>query len=220
MKKYALNKKRLSKSEVKYLVENNAVIDECYTKSFLELYPSGLEVKNLIYKLPDNNFLFVFGPNSPITPNKGDIYSEEHLIRWIRNKRRMDNDSKLRITSSVSKWRYYSKLSNQLIESVDQLIIGLSQKLSIDIRKLDKSYQSLSLVDTELNKLNLDYIFENLYDELVAYIGEIIIKRVNGVWDINQNFAGGNYPFVTIGLERFQYMPLNVVFCSLNELDK
>lgn len=219
IKKFALNKRRLSKSEVQKLVEDGAVLHEGYTDSFIECYSSGIEVKNLIYKLPDNNFLFVVGANSLTSPNKGDIYSEDFLIRWMRSKQRLEKDSELQITNAVSKWNYYSKMGNQLIESADLLMMSLSQQLNIDIQKLDKSYQSLSLIDFELNKWSLDSILENLYDELAVYVGEVIIKRVNGVWGINQDFAGANYPYVSIGLERVQYMPLNAVFSSLNEIE-
>jgi hypothetical protein len=219
MKKFALNKRRLSKPEVQKLIEDGAELHEGYTKGFLERYPSGIEVKNLIYKLPDNNFLFVAGANSLTSPNKGDLYTEAHLIRWMRSKQRLENDSELQITNAVSKWNYYSKNGNQLIESADLLVMSLSQKLNIDIQKLDKSYQSLSLIDFELNKWSLDSILENLYDELVVYIGEVIIKRVNGIWGINQDFSGANYPYVSIGLKGVQYMPLNAVFSSLNEME-
>jgi hypothetical protein len=90
----------------------------------------------------------------------------------------------------------------------------LAQLLQLDKRRLDKSYASLDLVSTACAALEPNTIFQQLYDHLVAYVGEVIRQRVNGWWQLNTTHAGDNYP--CISLEPVQYMPINVAWMAMH----
>lgn len=216
IKKYSLNKKKLSKNEVKTLIESGIKFEKEYSENFIETFPNGKIEKNLLYRLPDENILFVYAYNGFFTPGKGEIFTEEFIKKWIKELKRLDNN---KFHSSVEQWRFYSKYQNGIVNNIDKLILELADNLNISKKLLNKSYKSISIIENELKNFDLDYIFEMFYDNLIVYVGEVIKERVNGKWELNRFFAGDNYPFISIDLKNIQYMPLNVVYSALNELD-
>jgi hypothetical protein len=52
---------------------------------------------------------------------------------------------------------------------------------------------------------------------LVFYIGEVIIKRVGGKWEVETN--GEDYPYVTVENSTLHYMPINIVWQEVSGLN-
>jgi len=217
--KRTINKKRLTKKEVKDIVSSGATLDQEFTKFFEQTFATGEIQKDLVYRLPANQVLYVFADNDISSPGRGDIYAFAYFLKWIKQIKRTNKNYELNRGSSVEHWRYYSKNGVKIIDNNDKLVEELSEKLQISKAKLNVSYESLDLISDKLNSLDLDFIFENLYDNLVAYVGEVIKQRVQGHWEINTTHYGGDYPFISIDLKNVQYMPINAVWSSLNEID-
>ena len=215
----SLNEKRLTKKQVQDLIKSEGKLHDEYTKVFKETYVTGYVKQDLVYELPNDRFLFVFDPNDTSLGGKGDIYPKDYFLKFVKwNKLVMDDYANNR-GSSVDHWRFYSKHQSKLIDHVDKLILELADKLQIDIKQLDKSYKSLDIVSRQTELHDIDKAIADLYDNLVAYVGEVIRKKVNGQWKINSDFAGGDYPYIDIGLNNVQYMPINIVWENLQELD-
>lgn len=215
-----INKKRLLKNEVKEIIKGKGKLHEEYTKFFEETYASGYVKRDLVYELNDGNFLYVFDENESYTGGKGDIYPREYFFRFVRWNKRVKEDYANNRGSSVGHWKYYSKLKTELINNIDDLIEGLGKELEISLNKLDRSYKSLDLISEKTEAYGIDRAMENIYDNLVCYVGEVLIKRVVGEWRINQDFSGGEYPYVDVGLKNVQYMPINIVWNELHGLEK
>ena len=214
-----LNEKRLTKKQVQELVEKEGQLHDEYTAFFQETYASGYVKRDLVYELPDDRFLYVFDQLDISTPGKGDIYAKAYFLKWMQWVQRVRDDYANNRGSSVAHWRFYSHCQNTLIERLPELEGELARVLQIDKQLLDKSYASLDLVSTACEALGLDTVFKQLYDHIVAYVGEVIRQRVNGWWELNTTHSGDNYPFISIGLERVQYMPINVAWMAMHGMD-
>jgi len=59
--------------------------------------------------------------------------------------------------------------------------------------------------------------WDKLYDALVFYVGEIIIKRIDGKWEVETR-AGDNYPYVTVDNSEIYYMPVNIVWQEIDNI--
>jgi len=212
-----LNQRRLTKKEVQDIIRTEGRLHEEYTKFFEERYVTGYIKQDKIYELPGDRFLYVFDETG--IRGKGDIYSKDYFLKWKRKRERIREDCKNNRGSTVSHWLYYSKYKDEILSHQEELLTELSDRLKIDQKKLDKSYKSLDLVSSACAELDFDFIFKNLYDNLVIYVGEVIRQRVNGTWAINKTHAGGEYPYISIGLAQVQYMPINATWSSLEGLD-
>lgn len=217
--KRTINKKRLTKKEVKDIVSSHATLDIEFTNFFEQTLANGEVQKDLVYRLPENQVLYVFADNDISLPGRGDIYPLDYFLKWIKQIKRTNKNYEMNRGNSVDHWRYYSKNGARFINNIDKLLDELSAKLQISKARLNASYESLDLISEKINSLDLDFIFENLYDNLVVYVGEVIKQRVHGHWEINTTHYGGDYPFISIDLKNVQYMPINAVWSSLNEIE-
>ncbi|SFQ82706.1 hypothetical protein [Hymenobacter arizonensis] len=214
-----LNEKRLTKKQVQALVEKEGQLHKEYTAFFQETYASGHVQRDLVYELPDDRFLYVFDQLDLSIPGKGDVYAKAYFLKWMQSVQRVRDNYANNRGSSVDHWRFYSHCQNTLIERLPELADELARVLQIDRVLLDKSYASLDLVSTACEALGLDTVFKQLYDPVVAYVGEVIRQRVNGWWELNATHYGGNYPFISVGLDRVQYMPINVAWTAMQGMD-
>jgi hypothetical protein len=212
-----LNQKRLTKKEVQEIIMTEGRIHDEYTKFFEETYVTGYVKQDKVYELTGDRFLYVFDETG--LRGKGDIYSKDYFLKWKKRIERIREDYKNNRGSSVSHWLYYSKYKSHILDHQEQLLTELSDRLKIDQNKLDRSYKSLDLVSAACSQLDFEFIFRNLYDNLVTYVGEVIKLRVDGAWAINKTHAGGEYPYISIGLEQVQYMPINATWSSFDGLD-
>jgi len=78
---------------------------------------------------------------------------------------------------------------------IDKLIKQLSDNLQISEEVLNYSLESLSTIDQQLAKENLNDLFyiNNLLG-LSAYLGEVIIRNIGGRWGFEEEYP--NYPIV------------------------
>ena len=216
----SLNEKRLTKKQVQDFIKSEGQLHEEYTKVFKEIYVTGYVKQDLVYELTNDRFLFVFDTNDSSLGGKGDIYPKDYFERFVKWNKRVKDDYANNRGSSVGHWKFYSKYQDKLIDHIDQLVSELSDKIQIDIKQLDKSYKSLDIVSKQTELYDIDNAITDLYDNLVAYVGEVIRKKVNGHWKINEEFHGCNYPFIDIGLNNVQYMPINIVWDNLHGLQE
>jgi len=221
MRKNKINSlnRRLKKAEVKGFIDNGAKLNEEYSKDYYEKYWNGNEKQDLVYELPNGDFILVFDPTGDMLPGKGNYYTRDSFLRTRRWRKKVSEDYKHGRASSVDHWRFYSKQGNQLFQKGQENIEIISKELNLDKSELDFSYESLSKIDIEVDKLLYGKAWETLYDALVYYVGEVIIKRVGGKWAVNTTHAGGDYPHVTVDNSTVHYMPINIVWKEIDGLN-
>lgn len=197
-KKKTLNAKRLTKKQVQELIESEGKLHEEFTKSFERTFSTGYKDQPLVYELPDDRFLLVFDPKGISLPGRGDIYSKDSLLRMIRFRQKVEEDTVNGCQDSVSHWRYYSKHKAQLVNQIDVLTDELARCLSISHTQLDFSYKSLDIVSSRAEGYGLKNVQTELYDDLVAYVGEVLRRRVKGHWVVEKDYSDREYLVVYV----------------------
>ncbi|MEO8889982.1 MAG: hypothetical protein ABI417_00355 [Coleofasciculaceae cyanobacterium] len=216
-KKQCLNQKRLTKKQVKEIIETEGKLHQEFTFFFERTYSTGHKDQPLVYELPNDRFLYIFDPNGLLLAGKGDIYAKDYFLRWMRWVQKVRDNSANGRNSSVAHWRYYSKHKSELIHKIDQLIEELAEKLEIIPSKLDFSYLSLDVVSSQADNYGLERVQSELYDNLVAYVGEILRRRVDGKWDIDDSVKDQTYPCISKN-NNAVLMPINVVWEEIDGL--
>ncbi|MBN3927624.1 hypothetical protein [Nostoc sp. NMS4] len=216
--KNSLNHKRLTRKQVQDLIESEGKLHEEFTKIFEQTYSNEYKYQPLVYELPNDRFLFVFDPKGYSIPGKGDIYAKEYFLKWLKLTQRTREDIANNRGNSVSHWEYYSKHKIELVNNIDELINELAEQLHIYRHQLDLSYISLDVVSQKAEAYGIDYIETSLYDNLVAYVGEVIRHKKNGQWTINSSSGSENYPYISAGVNGV-LMPINVVWQELSSLN-
>lgn len=211
-----VNKKRLSKKEVKALVDAEGELDSAMTAVFREKR-NGHTDEPKVYKLSGNRYLYVFDERDISLPGKGDIYTEEEMLRhieWLEDVRAISARGG---GNSVGDWRYYSKLDNELITHVDELVQQLSEVSNAAQTDLDYSYKSLNQVSRYLKSIGYKQARTELFDHLVAYVGEVLRLRSGGRWHIALESIESGYPCILGPTERDGIMmPINAVWTALD----
>jgi hypothetical protein len=82
---------------------------------------------------------------------------------------------------------------------------------------LDFSYQSLDLVSEYVEDIGVERAHQELYDQLVAYVGEVLRLRIQGRWEVNSGHRQP-YPYLA-GAKHDPVMPINVVWEQLSGLE-
>ena len=214
----SLNAKRLTKRQVQALIESEGKLHQEFTDFFEETYSTGYKNQPQVYELANERFLFVYDPKGISIPGKGDIYSKEDLLQMIRWTQKVRDDYANDRGSSGEHWRYCSKHKAQLVDRIGELVDELVRCLDIAHEQLDFSYKSLDIVSNKAENYGLEKVQSNLYDNLVAYVGEVIRKRVKGHWQvISDNDPSLNYP--AISANEGILMPINIVWQELTELE-
>lgn len=217
--KKSLNKKRPTKKQVQELIEVEGKLHEEFTKLFEETYSTAYKNQPLVYELPNDRFLYVFDPKGSILPGKGDIYPKEYSLRWIQWTQKVREDYANHRANSGAHWRYYSKHKIELVNRIDELINELAEQLGILRDQLDFSYISLDTVSNKAEDCGLERVQTELYDNLVAYVGEVIRQRINGRWAVNNSFSiDDQYPYISTDIDGV-LMPINVVWQELGGLE-
>jgi hypothetical protein len=206
--------KRLTKKQVQALIKSEGKLHQEYTDFFEETRSSGYKNQPQVYELADDKFLYVFDPKGVSLAGKGDICSKELLLRRIQWHRRVRDDSANGRSNSVEHWRYYSKHKAQLTDSIDELMSELVKWLEVPPAQLDYSYKSLDMVSHKAEEYGLEKVQAEFYDNLVAYVGEVLRRRVKGSWIVREDFPGCAYPFIEANKEVL--MPINVVWREID----
>ena len=112
---------------------------------------------------------------------------------------------------------YFSKNKLQLVNKVDELINELTIYLDILDEELDYSYKSLDIVSSKAESYGFEKLQADLYDNLIAYVGEVMRRRVKGDWVIREQYPGCEYPVIQVN--NGVLMPINVVWQELGRLE-
>lgn len=216
-KKKSLNSKRLTKKQVQELIESEGRLHKEFTEIFEETYSTGHKNQPQVYELSGDRFLFVFDPKGISIPGRGDIYAKEYFLRMIRWTQKVREDYANDRGSSVEHWIYYSKNKAQLVNKIEELMDELVRCLNISKARLDFSYKSLDILSSKAEEYELDKVQAELYDNLVAYVGEVMRRRVEGDWVVIEDYAGCRYPLISV--DESTLMPINVVWQELAGLE-
>ena len=196
-----INERRLTRAEVNALIDR-ATLHEQYTAAIR----SGRDEGNLVYELPDDRFLLVFDPDGVSIPGKGDIWPGDAMRRLVDMHAQVEIDAAAGRFGSTDDWYHYSHLKERLVDHVGGLVAELAAR--VDAR-LDGSYGTLDRVSAAVESMGHDRAKAELYDHLVAYVGEVMRRRVDCVWAID-SASEPPYPML-LANGRHVLMPINVV---------
>jgi hypothetical protein len=202
-----LNQRRLTRRQVEELLASGAKLRADITAQLKDSLP-----QSRVYELTGDRFLLVFGDVS--LQGKGDIYAADVFDRFLRWCARADDDVKHGRQGSTAHWAYYSALKEDLISRIDPLIAELRSRMSQTAASLDLSYKSLDLVSDYIERIGIERATLELYDHLVAYVGEVLRPRIEGRWQIARGHASP-YPYL-VGAKCDPVMPINVVWHELS----
>jgi hypothetical protein len=105
-----------------------------------------------------------------------------------------------------------------LTADIDTLVAQLGSTMSQAADQLDFSYRSLDIVSAYVEGIGVERAQQEIYDHLVAYVGEVLRLRIQGHWEINN---GDRQPFpYLVGAKHDATMPINVVWEQLSGLDR
>jgi hypothetical protein len=207
-RKRTLNERRLTRRQVEALISAGATARPDLTAA---LDDALLQLR--VYELDGNRYLLVFDELSGLE-GKGDIYAAADFHRFVRWTAKVNEDAKHGRQGSTNHWAYYSPLKDRLISNVDMLIAQLRSTMSRTPEELDFSYESLDLVSDYVERIGVERAQQELYDHLVAYVGEVLRSRIQGRWDIG---GGGRQPYpYLVGAKHDSVMPINVVWQELS----
>ncbi len=209
--KRTLNERRLTKRQVQELISSGA-----RPRPDLSSALESTRLQALVYELAGDRYLLVFGAQVPGLEGKGDIYAADDFHRFVRWTAKVDEDAKHGRQSSVGHWAYYSALKHRLIANIDTLVAQLRSTMSRTADGLDFSYQSLDVVSAYVEGIGVERAQQEIYDHLVAYVGEVLRLRIQGRWEVNDRDRQP-HPYL-VGAMHDPTMPINVVWGQLSSL--
>lgn len=214
-KRITINEKRLTKQQVQELLNSGAV----YDKQVSNTINKDMGYKALdIYKLADGNYLYVW---KSIDPGKGDIWPKEYVEKEVAKLKRERKRPELKKMSNVDHWYYFSKVKDDFPNQIQALIQSLFLRLGLSEKNIDYSYDSLDLVAEKLNAVGEEVVENELYDGIVAYLGEILIRKVEGKWDFRRNADAQTTvrPLIVTSHRWVWYDPITPIFLALRDVE-
>ena len=206
-----LNPRRLTKRQVKELISSGARLRPDLS---VALEPTSLQPR--VYELEGERYLLVFGETITGLAGKGDVYGADVFHRFVRWVAKADEDARHGRQSSVGHWTYYSAHKHRVTENIDALVGQLRSTMSRPTEELDFSYQSLDAVSAYVEEIGIEQAEREIYDHLVAYVGEVLRLRIHGHWAVNDR-DWQPYPYL-VGAMHDPVMPINVVQQELSGL--
>jgi hypothetical protein len=203
-RKATLNQRRLTKRQVKELISSGA---RPRPDLSLALEPTSLQPR--VYELEGERYLLVFGETIAGLAGKGDIYGADAFHRFVRWVAKAEEDTRHGRQSAVGHWAHYSAHKHHLTENIDELVGQLRSTISKTKDELDFSYRSLDAVSAYVEGIGIERAEREIYDHLVAYVGEVLRLRIQGHWAVN-NHDRQPYPYL-VGAMHDPVMPINVV---------
>jgi hypothetical protein len=204
-----LNARRLTKRQVQELISSGV-----RPRPDLSAALASTLQRPLAYELAGDRYLLVFGEQPSGQAGKGDIYSADDFHRFVRWTAKVDADAKQGRQGSVDHWAYYSVLKDRLIVNIDVLFTELRSTMARTKDDLDFSYPSLDVVSAYVEGIGVERAQQEIYDHLVAYVGEVLRLRIHGRWEINRDHRHP-YPYL-VGALHDPTMPINVVWGELS----
>jgi len=211
-KRLVLNANRLSKREVRALIDEGAVFRSDLSEAMAD--PTARVSGPSVYELSAERFLFVFDPGNTGLGGKGDIWPRETFLKLVEWTQMVNRDAIEGRQGSVANWFFYSRVREELPRRIDSLIGVLATALEVPATSLDRSYASLDLVSQALGRMEAETARRTVYDGLVAYVGEVLVARVRGSWVVASRAEPQPYPYIRAKDKRI-LMPINVVYEQL-----
>jgi hypothetical protein len=209
--KRTLNERRLTKRQVEELISSGARPRPDLSSALVSTL-----LQPLVYELADDRYLLVFGEQVSGLGGKGDIYAADDFHRFARWTAKVEEDAKHGRQSSVGHWAYYSVLRDRLIANIDTLVVQLRSIMSQTADELDLTYRSLDVVSAYVEGIGVERAQQEIYDHLVAYVGEVLRLRIQGRWAVNDRDRQP-HPYL-VGAMHDPTMPINVVWQELSGL--
>lgn len=212
-KKITINDKPISKKDTLILAKEKGKFHELYSEQLTEKVDGKIITLRHVYELRDGNYLYIRDVNATYD-GKGDIFPKVYFEKFVQRMKRMEEDSENGRTSNIGHWMFYSKNKTELIQLVPKLITDLSDFFKIDESQLNFSTKSLDTLSEFVKKVNIEVIFENIYDNLIAYLGETFRNnlKMECKWMLEPNFG---FPVLSSKEENIFYSPIGVVWEEL-----
>lgn len=131
-------------------------------------------LKNGVYEFPDGKILLTM--DYGVGP--GTMYESEESLKAILNEPDIRKDGEHQLANLIPDDKEFLKQKEIYIQD-------LANQLNIPIEKLDRSLNSLRLIDRMYKKkppANKIEFFNKDYLYLIAYLGEVYRKEVGGEW--------------------------------------
>jgi len=215
-----INQKKLTKKEVSEILKSDSLFKmrEDFAEVFCERdYNGNLFEQDLVYELKDGNFLVIRDPKIMREGGKGDIWKKLFMLRYVGWSLRFKEDYENNRGSSIDHWKYYTKFKNNLPSKIQELLSKLKSDLKLNSKEIDFSYKSLDKISDLIEEIEVKERFDNFYDSLVAYVGEVIRKRIEGEWKIDKNFKN---PYIGTSNSNVVLNPINIVWEQTSGLQK
>ena len=216
-RKKTLNERRLTRRQVQELIASGARPRPDLAATFEQTFSTGFKEQPLVYELDGERYLFVFDPADPSMGERVTFMRPTPFIVSCDGGREFPENYVHGRGSSVSHWAYYSTLKHQLVANIATLIDQLRSTMARTPHDLDLSYQSPDIVSEYVEGIGVERAQQELYDQLVAYVGEVLRRRIQGCWEVNSNDRTP-YPYL-MGAKHEPVMPINVVWEQLSGLD-
>ena len=208
VRRRTLNERRLTRRQAEGLIASGARLRHDMTAALQDALP-----QSRVHELPGDRFLLVFGELSGLR-GKGDVYAAEAFHRFLRWCAKVEEDIRHARQGSTTHWAHYSPLKDRLISNIDTLVAELRLRMSQTADVLDFSYKSLDVVSEYVEGIGVERATLELYDHLIAYVGEVLRSRIGGRWDIGRDDRHP-YPYL-VGAKYDPVMPINVVWHELS----
>ncbi len=216
MKKPTIQK--LSKKDAFELSNSEGILNEEYTDFLTEKFDSGNFILNQVFSISDNRILYIVEVNQK-GRGQGTIYEKQYFDNFILKLKRMKDDKENGRNSNIQHWLFYSLWKNSIINKVDELCNQLAEKLEVNLNQLDYSTKSLDLLSKLVFDFGNEKAMNEIYDNLVAYIGQVIIvnSKKESNWNLESNF---NFPIITTEFKELNFNPINIVWEELTNYDQ
>ena len=139
--------------------------------------------------LPDGRVLIVLDFGNRKT---GVLYESEQQLKEVMSEPDIRKDGEHVLSDLILDSKEFLKLKESYIYS-------LAKRLSISNEKLDKSLESLKIIDSAFNRKKIKMInfFNKDYLYLIAYLGEVYRKEKGGEWYFEKKSKNKSYePYI------------------------
>ena len=212
-KKITLNDKPLSKRDTLILAKEKGIFHALYSEQLTEKAEGKIITLSHVYELQDGNYLYIRNVNDSYG-GKGDIFPKVYFEKFVQRMKRFEEDSMNGRTSNIGHWMFYSKNKSELIQLIPKLIRDLAEFFSVDESEMNFSTKSLDTLSKLVKEVNVEKVFENIYDNLIAYLGETFRNnlKMESNWMLEPHFG---FPVISSNEENIFYSPIGVVWEEL-----
>lgn len=211
-----INERPLSRKETIKLAQSEGILNERYSNILTEKYDGKIVTLRHAYSLPEDKVLYIRDVDGKYD-GKGDIFTKEYFEKFVGHIERMREDVENGRDSNIAHWYFYSSNKSNLIEKIPRLIIELAGSLNCEAKVLNLTTASLDELSGRIGNFERQVVLRTLYDNLVAYLGEVIKKNSKHAvnWAIDQYF---DFPVISTTNKNISFNPINIVWEELTSM--